>query len=669
MTDYSKLAEKYIVKQERFYNRPLRALNKFLIKDFAESLQKVIETNAPISNVQDTTWLELDRSKIVVALITEDVGHLTGGRYYTWFISSALLELGYDVTVYTNKKPVFQDDFRKYKQPKIEVIAQKAKDLENIDIKADIYLGSPISGNIAAARLGKKYNKPSFALIFDPFPMMAKYLGDKTYAGWTPLIKELRETNCNIISLCQTSSEYIYDWLNKTKEQVFPIFPCINSRENLIPEVLPEREDYVVFISRLVNHKNFDHVVKACKNLGVKLKVISSVDGIQAKEIVSRLDMKKHVEFHMECTDKEKFEIILKSQAVVNASMFEGFGMYLAEAIACGTPCVCYEYPTFKEIQEFAKADNIYMAKWNDPHSLQLSLELALKEKKFRKTVDKFDFEKMVDRVREVFVLEPKIGVITIALNEEQYIEASLRSVIRHPNVKKVAVVEGAVNLFAHAATEDGLSLDDTADKVFGVQRRENGDKIIYERYGWALDKSELRNRALMLLGRDITHVLVVDGDEVWKQEDLDNLVQAMRENPKTGVFLFNLYHFWKQKDLIAVGGQWDSTLFRCFKYHNKALHWKLHQLPVVDSEGRFINVTDGSIKLDNVHVYHFGYMKSEKNVQDKLEFYRKRDGGILTVKDTWTNWRVGQETQPTHGGGTAVKFNGELPEEVRNIV
>jgi len=232
-----------------------------------------------------------------------------------------------------------------------------------------------------------------------------------------------------------------------------------------------------------------------------------------------------------------------------------------------------------------------------------------------------------------------------------------------------VAVVEGAVNLFAHAATEDGLSLDDTADKVFGVQRRENGDKIIYERYGWALDKSELRNRALMLLGRDITHVLVVDGDEVWKQEDLDKLVQAMRENPKTGVFLFNLYHFWKQKDLIAVGGQWDSTLFRCFKYHNKALHWKLHQLPVVDSEGRFINVTDGSLKLDNVHVYHFGYMKSEKNVQDKLEFYRKRDGGTLTVKDTWTNWKTGQPTQPTHGGGTAVKFNGELPEEVRDIV
>jgi glycosyltransferase involved in cell wall biosynthesis len=665
MTDYLKLAEQYINKQEKFYNRPLRSLNKFLLKDFAEVLKKSLATN---TEPEDTSWLELNKEKVVVALITEDVGHLTGGRYYAWFLASALLEIGYDVTVYTNRKPVFEGDFKNYKQPKIEVIAQKAKDLENIDIKADIYLGSPISGNIAAARLGKKYNRPSFALIFDPFPMMAKYLGDKTYAGWIPLIKELRETNCNIISLCDTTSEFIYDWLNKTKDQVIPIFPCINSREVGYDTPKPDREDYVVFISRLVNHKNFDHVVKACKNLGVKLKVISSVDGIQAEDMVKRLGMRKNVEFCMKCNDREKFDIIFKSQAVVNASMFEGFGMYLTEAIATGTPCVCYEYPTFREIEKFAGADNIYMAKYNNMQDLENKLKQCLEEKKFRPVSHLFDFDAMVKRVSQVFTIEPKIGVITIALNEEQYIEASLTSVIKHPNIKKVAVVEGAVNLFAHAATKEGLSLDDTADKVFGTMHRKNGEKIIYERYGWALDKSELRNRALTLLGKDITHVLIVDADEVWKQEDLDNLVKAMRVNPKIGVFLFKLYHFWKQKNLVAVGGQWDSTLFRCFKYHNKALHWKLHQLPVVDSQGRFINITDGSMLLEDVHVYHFGYLKKVKNVQDKLEFYRKRDGANLNVKDTWTNWKPGDPTQPTHGSGTAIEFKGTLPEEVKDI-
>lgn len=664
--DYLKLVEDYIKRQERFYNRPLRSLNTFLLRDFAGHLQKIIVPQVPKSNI-DAVSQELNGDVVRVALITEDVGHLTGGRYYCWFIASALLEIGYDVTVYTNRAPVFQADFAKYKQPKIEVIADKAKDLETIDVQADIYVGSPISGNIAAARLGKKYGKPAFDLIFDPFPMMAQYLGNKVYAGWAPLIKELRETECNIISLCDTTSGFIYDWLNKRKDQVFPIFPCINSREMAYPDK-EASEEYVVFISRLVNHKNFDHVLKACKNLGYKLKVISSVDGIQAEELVRKMGMRKDVEFCFKCTDNEKFKIIKQSRAVVNASMFEGFGLYLAEAIACGVPCVCYEYPTFKEITEFAKADNIYMAKYNDPKSLEEKLKECVDNPKFREPTNIFDFDAMVKRVKEVFTIESKIGVITIALNEEKFINASLRSVIKHPNVKKVVVVEGAVNLYAHASTPDGLSKDKTSEQVWMAMSELGGDKILYERYGWALDKSELRNRALNLLGKGITHVLVVDADEVWGQEDLDNLVDAMREYPKLGVFLFRLYHFWIKKELVAVGGQWDSMLFRCFRY-KPGLYWKFHQLPPVDYKGRFVNVTDGSKVLDNVHVYHFGYMKSKEDVQAKLEFYRKRDGDKLKVKDTWTNWKVGQPTQPTHGGGTAVEFKGTLPEEVRGIV
>jgi glycosyltransferase involved in cell wall biosynthesis len=658
--DYLKFAEQYIRKQEKFYNRPLRSLNKFLIKDFAQAITKV---NGISSTPQRT--VDFQDNDTQVALITEDVGHLTGGRYYAWFIASALLELGFEVTVYTNKKPVFTDYFDKYKQPRVNVVVSKAKELEDIDIRADVYIGSPISGNIAASRLGKLYQKPSYALIFDPFPFMAKYLGEKRYVGWTPLINEISDSNTKIINLCNTTSESIYEWLNKKPEDVIPIYPCVNSRENQSQNIT-ERENYILFISRLVNHKNFDHALKAAKNLGVRLKVVSSIDAVGAVRMVEKSNMRKQVDFYFKCTEAEKFELIRKAMLVVNPSTFEGFGLYLAEAISCGTPVVCYEFPTFREIQEFAESDNIYYAEYDNKQSFQDKIELALSEKKFAEPSNVFNFEAMVEKVSEVFSLEPKIGVITIALNEEEYIEQSLKAITRHPNVKKVAVVEGAVNLFAHASTEDGLSKDKTSDKIHKVMKTNLGKKIIYERYGWAVDKSELRNRALLLLGKDITHVLVVDGDEVWKQEDLDNLVKGMKENPGTGVFLFPFYHFWKQKNLIARGGQWESMLFRCFRYTNKSLHWNLHHLPVVDQDGKFLNVTHGSVVLPDVHVYHFGYVKNQENILNKLEYYKKRDGDKLKVKDTWSNWRMGKPTQPTHGGGTAVKFSGTLPEEMR---
>jgi hypothetical protein len=255
-----------------------------------------------------------------------------------------------------------------------------------------------------------------------------------------------------------------------------------------------------------------------------------------------------------------------------------------------------------------------------------------------------------------------------IALNEEQFIGASLRAVMKNPNVKKIAVIEGAVNLFAHAATNEGLSVDNTAQKVYEVVTEKNGHKIIYDQYGWASDKSELRNRALTLLGKGITHVLVVDADEVWETTQLNKLIDEIKKHPKTGVFMFRHLHFWKKKNLVAVGSQWDAHLFRCFRYYDKSLHWDRHELPVVNSQGRMINKIDGLIVVD-AQLHHYGYLKSEKRVLEKLEYYKKRDTMLKVDKNIYLDWKPGSETQPTHHGGTAIPYTGKHPEEVKGII
>lgn len=264
--------------------------------------------------------------------------------------------------------------------------------------------------------------------------------------------------------------------------------------------------------------------------------------------------------------------------------------------------------------------------------------------------------------------MNPSIGVVTIALNEEQYIGASLRSVIRHPNVKKVAVVEGASRLFSHAATEKGLSVDNTKGIIQKVQSEPNGEKIIYEQMGWAVDKSQMRNRALALLGKDMDYILVVDADEVWKQEDLTQLVAEVLHAPHINVFYFGFYHFWHNPKLVAVGSQWDKPLFRCFKYENKNLRWDRHEAPVVNEYGQSIDIPAQSTTLQRVHVYHYGAMKDGKRIREKLEYYRKRDEKLKVV-DTWTNWQDGLPTQWTHGGGTVQPFTGTHPEEIERML
>jgi glycosyltransferase involved in cell wall biosynthesis len=399
----------------RFYRKPLNNYTKTIVQRYDKYLVKngIIREEEKVKTklgkvITLTAYPPPPRVNPVlnepknIAFIHEDIGHLTGGRYYAYFIISALLELGHKVTVYSNRKAIFSQEFEKYKKPKFKIVAQIASQLATAKIpEADVYIGSPIHGAISAIKHANKYKKPCFAMIFDPFPMMNKFRGKLKYIGWQHLIKDLINNDIEIISLCNETSKYIYNWLDKTQDQVHPLYPCINSV--VLNEVEDQkRENYALFISRLTGHKRFQDTVIACKRAGIKLKVIASVNGINAQDIVKKHNMTENVEFHLRVDDREKFEMIKSAGVVINSSIFEGFGMYVAEAIACGTPFVGYDYPTFKEIRDYAGASNIYLAKSKDIDDLTRNLKLAIKEKNFSKPSHMFDFEKMIDRIKGI---------------------------------------------------------------------------------------------------------------------------------------------------------------------------------------------------------------------------------------------------------------------------
>lgn len=399
----------------RKYRKPLKNFEKSIVRQYDEYLLRkwIIKPPQEIKTYNKGVIVlpaypppavdkPIFKNPKKIAFIHEDVGHITGGRYYAYFMISALLELGHDVTIYSNRRAVFSHEFDQYKKPKFKIVSQTASQLATADIpESDVYIGSPIHGGMNAIKQAKKYNKPAYVLIFDPFPMMDKYIGKREYTGWTHLVKGLRETDTQIISLCNETSKYIYDWLGKDQKEVHPVYPCINSI--ILDQVKDQkREKYALFISRLVKHKRFQDCVKACAENDIKLKVIASVNGIKekAQEYVKKYNA--DVEFHLRVDDKTKFEMIKSASVVINGSMFEGFGMYVAEAVACGTPFVGYDYPTFREIRDYARAENIYLAKMQDTDDLSKKLKQALEEKKFAKPSKEFHFEKMITRLKDI---------------------------------------------------------------------------------------------------------------------------------------------------------------------------------------------------------------------------------------------------------------------------
>jgi glycosyltransferase involved in cell wall biosynthesis len=111
----------------------------------------------------------------------------------------------------------------------------------------------------------------------------------------------------------------------------------------------PKREEpTLVVLSRLVPHKQIDHVIRALPALAqefpdVRLRVMG--DGWWAEELhrlTTELGLDARVTFLGHVTDEEKFEELSRGWVHVLPSVKEGWGLSIVEAGRAGTPSVAY---------------------------------------------------------------------------------------------------------------------------------------------------------------------------------------------------------------------------------------------------------------------------------------------------------------------------------------
>jgi glycosyltransferase involved in cell wall biosynthesis len=111
----------------------------------------------------------------------------------------------------------------------------------------------------------------------------------------------------------------------------------------------PKREEpTLVVLSRLVPHKQIDHVIRALPQLAeefpdVRLRVMG--DGWWAEELhrlTAELALGDRVTFLGHVTDQQKFEELSRAWVHVLPSVKEGWGLSIVEAGRAGTPTVAY---------------------------------------------------------------------------------------------------------------------------------------------------------------------------------------------------------------------------------------------------------------------------------------------------------------------------------------
>lgn len=169
------------------------------------------------------------------------------------------------------------------------------------------------------------------------------------------------------------------------KETVLNYYPNVAEKIEVIYEGVDQQvksrslsknpSKTLVYIGSLYPHKNIVLVLNALKELPeYTLQLIGTRNVFQdeVRAQVKELGVEKQVEFLGYQTDEQVREILQKSHALIQPSLFEGFGLTGIEAMQTGVPVIASDIPVFREIYQDA-------AIFFDPHSTE-SFILGVKQ-------------------------------------------------------------------------------------------------------------------------------------------------------------------------------------------------------------------------------------------------------------------------------------------------
>lgn len=120
------------------------------------------------------------------------------------------------------------------------------------------------------------------------------------------------------------------------------------------PERRPERTMPVtrelVYMGSFMPYKGVDLLARALHRLpGYRLRLMSRVTPVERAELEA-LAPAGTLEFLDGASDEQYAEALARATALVSASLEEGFGLPVIEAMAAGTPVVVRDLPIFREI-------------------------------------------------------------------------------------------------------------------------------------------------------------------------------------------------------------------------------------------------------------------------------------------------------------------------------
>lgn len=139
--------------------------------------------------------------------------------------------------------------------------------------------------------------------------------------------------------------------------------------------------DYLLFVGRLVGTKGLPYLIKAMKDVNGKLVIVGDgPERARLESLVRSTGVKDRIEFAGRVSGERKAELLSNCKAFVMPSLFESYGMAVAEAMVWGKPVVASRVGGLPEVV----GDGGTLVPPKDSRALAQALNAMLGDDSFR---------------------------------------------------------------------------------------------------------------------------------------------------------------------------------------------------------------------------------------------------------------------------------------------
>lgn len=172
------------------------------------------------------------------------------------------------------------------------------------------------------------------------------------------IIPLILKTSKHIFTVSKFSQNEIIDYYKIASHKISIIYNAVDDSFKPIKNNNRNKEDYILAVSSVKGNKNFSAVINSFfkiyqNNKNIKLYIIGDFESDSFKNIdITKFKENPNVVFLGRVTDKELIEYYSNAKIFIFPSFYEGFGIPVLEAQACGCPVVSSNTSSLPEVLE-----------------------------------------------------------------------------------------------------------------------------------------------------------------------------------------------------------------------------------------------------------------------------------------------------------------------------